>query len=402
MEDDGTFVTGDFILLFISSFFFMLGLYLLLPVLALYMNDPGIAGVGVTEVGFLVGLLTLSSAVLRPVVGPLSDHTGRKPFLLVGPAVLCVSSLLFIPAKTTATLIPVLLLGGLAVAAFHTASLAYIGDIAPRNRRGQAQAWFQATFNGAIMISPPIAIWIRDSFGYNQLFVTAAAAGAVSFVITAFLREERAHPCPGDKGRARQEGVTSLGGLLVFISFAIFASTLSLGTLQAFLGLFAEEEALPNFAFFFTITGATVIILRFLFGGMIDTIGRKLFGALSLLLLGVALVVLSLTHSFTVLCISALIWGTGFAFAPPTFSAMLMDKAPHGSLGKAFGAYTAAFESGSVFGSMVMGPLVLLLGYRWSFFFVGSLCLAAALLFTVLFERNYMEVEADGTASTEA
>jgi MFS family permease len=114
---------------------------------------------------------------------------------------------------------------------------------------------------------------------------------------------------------------------------------------------------------------------------MIDTIGRKLTGFLALVALGASMLVLAMANGFALVCVSAIVWGAGFSFASPAFSAMLVDCVPHEELGRAFGIFTAAFEGGIVFGAMLMGPVVTAFGYRAAFVMTGCVCLAGALFF---------------------
>lgn len=162
LADDGPVLTRDFILLFIASFLFLGSLYLLIPILPLYLVD--VAGATTTQVGVLIGILTLASFVLRPFVGLKADVLGRKPFLVGGSAILIVSSLLYIPARSVWTLPFVLALNGVGIACFHTASLTFVGDIAPGSQRGKSQAWFQTSFNMAVMVAPrSVSSWRAGS-----------------------------------------------------------------------------------------------------------------------------------------------------------------------------------------------------------------------------------------------
>jgi MFS family permease len=370
-------ITREFVLLFVAGFLCMGSLYLLIPVLPLYMSD--VVKASTTQVGLLVGLLTFSSMLFRPFVGRKSDEVGRKVFLLIGATVFIVAPLLYVPARSTWALPFVLLFNGFGIACYHTASLTFIGEIAPSSQRGKSQAWFQTSFNLSVMVAPPLAILIKDVFGYNWVFVSASIAGALSLAISLLINERMApgRPAPAESA-LKGPGMRRL---LVLVCVGVFASTTTLGTVEAFLGLFAQAEGIAHFALFFTISGGLLILIRLAFGGLIDTLGRKLTGFLALAALGASMVILAVANGFAMVCVSAIVWGAGFSFASPAFSAMLMDCVPHEELGRAFGIFTAAFEGGIVFGAMLMGPVVTALGYRTAFVIIGCVCLAGALFF---------------------
>ena len=378
--DGQTVMTRDFLLLFVASFLCLGSLYLLIPVLPLYMSD--VAGATTTQVGLLVGLLTFASMLLRPYVGRKSDEIGRKPFLILGAADFVAASLLYIVAHGVWVLPLVLAFNGIGIACFHTASLTFIGDIAPSSQRGKSQAWFQSSFNVSVMVAPPLAILIKDGLGYNWVFVTASVAGAASLVVSLFITEQIKPGAP--VATSAFKGI-EMRKLIVLISVAVFASTTTLGTIEAFIGLFAQAESISHFALFFTISGGVLILLRLAFGNLIDTLGRKVTGLLALVALGSSMLILAAANGFAVLCAASVVWGAGFAFASPALSAMLMDRVPSEQLGRAFGIYTAAFEAGIVFGATLMGPVVTALGYRVAFVLIGCVCLAGAVFFVSAF-----------------
>lgn len=376
----GRILTRDFAFLFASSFLCIGSLYLLIPVLPLYMVD--VAGATTTQVGIMIGVLTFTSFLLRPLVGAKSDAWGRKPFLLAGSAIFVVAPLLYIPSRQLWSLPLVLAFNGVGIACFHTASLTFVGDIAPRTERGRSQAWFQSSFNMSVMAAPPLAIFIKESFGYEWVFLAASAAGAASLAISVPIREQWAPRLAAVRSR-----LSDLGGLILLVSAAIFACTATLGIVEAFIGLFAESAGIRSFALFFTISSAVLIVLRLSAGRLIDTLGRKRTVTLALLVLGASMAVLAVTSNLAVLSVSALLWGVGFAFCPPALSAMLMDQVRNEELGRAFGAYTMAFEGGVVFGATAMAPLVSGLGFRWGFAIVGAVCFLGAVFFAACFER---------------
>jgi MFS family permease len=378
-ENNGTgdgVLSRDFVMLFIAAVLFLGSLYLLIPVLPLYMAD--VVKATETQVGLLVGLLTFSSLLMRPYVGRKADQLGRKPFLMAGAANFVIATLLYIPARSIWAISIVLALQGVGIACFHTASLVYIGDIAPISQRGKSQAWFQSSFSTAVMTAAPLGIFLKDRFGYTSVFVAASAAAAASLVLLVFIPEPRTAAEPSTD---LQHRTADRRRLLVLVSVAICAATATLGCVEAFLGLFAEAESISHFALFFTISSGVLIVIRFAGGSLIDRLGRRNSVLLALVLLAVSMFVLALANGFAVLCISAVAWGVGFAFCSPSLSALLIDEVPPGQLGRVFGFYTAAFEAGIVFGATAMGPVITAFGFRYAYLIIGCVCAAAAVFF---------------------
>jgi len=61
----------------------VLGLTIMIPLLPFYAEKMGASP---TEVGWLIGIYAACQLFSGPLLGRLSDHTGRKPLLLVSQA----------------------------------------------------------------------------------------------------------------------------------------------------------------------------------------------------------------------------------------------------------------------------------------------------------------------------
>ena len=373
-------VTPDFVLLFISSFFFLGSLYLLIPVLPLYIKD--VAGATTTQVGLLMGTITIASFLVRPYIGRKADIVGRKPLLVLGTIDFVVASLLYMVARNIVILPFVLAFHGLGVACFHTASLVLIGDIAPSMHRGKSQSWFQTSFNLAVMGAPPLGIFLKDRCGYNVVFIASSLAALVSFLFILRVQESKVEQI---EGVAKPTRVKHNRRLIVYVSVAVFAGTATLGAVEAFLPLLANAKGIEQFALFFTIYAGLMICMRFLGGSIPDRLGRRWTVALGLLALGFSMLVLSVTGSFAILCVAAILYGLGFAFHSPALSALIMDHVPKEELGGAFGIYTAAFEAGITFGAIAMGPIISWLGYGGAYLVIGCISFTGAVFVAIAY-----------------
>lgn len=377
-------LTKDFVLVFLSSIFYMGSLYSLIAILPVYMQQ--VAGAGVTDIGLLMGTITITSFLLRPVTGRVSDRLGRKPVLLTGSCLLIAASLLYKFAQSTWTLVPLLILNGASIACFHTASLTYVGDISPEQHRGKAMTWYQVSYNLGIMVGPLLGLYLKNRFSYAASFMEAAVIAFLSLIFLIFVSHYK-----GTKASKEQvcdeEGLSCDNGPLVFICIAALAGTVSLGTIQAFLPLFAETVNISNYAVYFTIQAGAVILIRLAGAGLPDRLGMKRAITSAMVALGLAMFVLAGTSNLLGLSISALVFGVGFSFHPTALSAQLVEIYPRKYLGRAFGFYTMAFEGGFVVGSMAMGPIAATLGFRYTFLIVGLISIMGMIVFGAGYEK---------------
>lgn len=104
----------------------------------------------------------ISSAVLAPMVGRLSDIFGRRNFFLVGNIISVIGSILTAKATTLGMAIAGTTLIGSA-SAMHQISFAAISEIVPKKVRPLTQGIFQTVLSVGGGIAPIIGRLIADS-----------------------------------------------------------------------------------------------------------------------------------------------------------------------------------------------------------------------------------------------
>lgn len=121
-----------------SSFLFQL-----LPVMTLRL------GLKPAQAGFLTPLLMISSSLMQPVYGMISDRYLKRSMAVFGPLVAAV----FLSMLGTATSLPMLVafvvIGGMGVGAFHPQSAAMVSRAASADGLGKHQGMVMSIFSSA-------------------------------------------------------------------------------------------------------------------------------------------------------------------------------------------------------------------------------------------------------------
>ncbi len=159
--------------------FRMFGLFLLLPVLALY----GTQYEGHTPLllGVALGAYGASQALLQIPFGMLSDRVGRKPIILLGLIVFIIGSVIAAQATSVyGLIIGRLLQGGGAISGVV---MALLTDLTSDENRTKAMATIGASigisFSVAMFVGPKLANW----GGVGAIFWITAALGVIGIVI---------------------------------------------------------------------------------------------------------------------------------------------------------------------------------------------------------------------------
>jgi len=364
-------VTRDFVLACVATFLFFTSFYFLMPLLPLYAVDVGAAP---GMVGIVVGAFTVSSLVLRPLVGRGVDRRGRRPFMAAGAIVFTVAGFMYGAAHSVAALIAVRVLHGTGIACFTTSSNTYIVDIAPATRRGEAISYYGMFINLAMAYAPALGSLIHGRTGFQGAFWASSGAAAVALAVIATLREPRRGaagassagvPSPSVPGPRAHGPLISRSAL--FPALICASCTITYGAVMAFLPLLAAERSASGAALFFTIYAVCIILSRLIGGFLSDRHGRGAIIIPGLACAVLAMACLALVGGLGGIVLAAVLYGLGFGLALPGLNTLVVDRAAPAERGTALATFSAMFDLGIATGAMVLGSLAGVGGYSLVF-----------------------------------
>src|SRR3954452_8477121 len=147
------------------------------------------------------GVLTsylVSSAIVLPISGWLSNRFGRKRFYMTCVALFTICSLLCGVAQTLPFLVFARILQGAGGGGLAPSEQAILADTFPIEKRGQAFAVYGMAVVVAPAIGPTLGGWITDNFNWHWIFFINLPVGLLSLYLTQrfvedppWLKEER-------------------------------------------------------------------------------------------------------------------------------------------------------------------------------------------------------------------
>ncbi len=129
----------------------------------------------------------LTSTVMIPIYGKLSDMFGRKLIFLVGVVLFLIGSALSGMAQDMNQLIAFRAFQGIGAAALMPIALAVIGDLFTPRERGKWQGLTGAVFGVASVLGPLAGGWITDNSSWRWVFYVNLPIGIVALLVLAFL-----------------------------------------------------------------------------------------------------------------------------------------------------------------------------------------------------------------------
>ena len=346
----GKILNRDFILCFFAQFAFSLVFCLLIPTIPIYLSrfDAKEA-----EIGLLIGIFSVSSLILRPVVGRALLSIPERNFMIPGTILYILSSIAYLLAPPFWPLFIVRIIHGIGLALFSTATFTLVANITPETHRGQLISYFYLSFNMAFALGPYFGMLIVNQFNFVVLFWICTGLSLCSLLITLKLGTRKIIPSKPQSFNLQ----TILNREALPPSVIAFMLNIIWGTLTAFLPLHALKHGVSNPGVFFIFLAITLVLGRIIGGKILDTYDRNKVIMPCLIAIFIAMAILTFSTTLAMFILVAVILGTGWALLYPSLMIYVIEKA--GSVqGPAMGTFTALGDLGAGIGPMIMGIIL--------------------------------------------
>ena len=147
--------------------------------------------ISVSAAGFLVVLYSVLAAGAGLAAGTLSDHYGRRRFLLIASIVFALASWMASHTLTFSQLLAARAVTGAAAGTISTCTLAYAGDAFDYAVRGRALGLISVAYFAAPVIGVPLGAQIANHYGWRSAFLLFAALACVSACSVFLLPRDR-------------------------------------------------------------------------------------------------------------------------------------------------------------------------------------------------------------------
>lgn len=343
--------TSQFWTLCISSLLFFASFNMIIPKLPAYLTSLG----GAEYKGLIISLFTITAMVSRPFGGKIADQVGRIPVMLIGISVCVVISLLY-PLLTTITGFFLLrLVHGFSTGFSPTGATAYLSDIIPANRRGEAMGLLGTA--GTVGMAAGLAIGpsIANDFGLNVMFYCSSAMAMASIAGLMGIKETLKTP----KGFSAQIFKIHRKDLLeprvLVPCLVMLLSTYAYGAVftvvpDLCLHVGIQNEGLPFV--FLTIFSLSV---RLIAGRASDRYGRKKVVILSTLIITAAMLVLAFSTTPIMLITAISLYGLAQGMTSPTLLAWATDLSDEKHRGRGIASLYIFMELGIGIGAFISG-----------------------------------------------
>lgn len=340
----------------------MLGLFLILPVFALYADQ--LQGNTAFLTGVAIGAYGLTQAIFQIPFGLLSDKFGRKPVIAAGLLIFAIGSVVAAMSDSiTGVIIGRALQGTGAIAA---AVIALASDLTREEQRTKAMAMIGMTIGLAFFIALMLGPVLDRSIGVAGIFWLTAILAIFSIIVIykAVPTPVVSHiPLGGETSLQKQFAVILKDNHLLRLDFGIFSLHLVLTALFVAVPFTLVESLEIQRESHWSIYLPVVLLSVLAMAPLVLLTTRKkripkiFLTAIVLLLIGELLFAFG-AHSTIWFLLGMVIWFTGFNTLEALLPSLVSRLAPVRNKGAAIGIYNSAEFFGAFLGGALGGLML--------------------------------------------
>jgi MFS family permease len=346
-----SFFTIDFLLLSSSSFLFFASFNMIVPELPNYLSSLG----GEDYKGLIISLFTLTAGLSRPFSGKLADKVGRKPVIVFGAIVCFVISLLYPIISSVAGFLLLRFFHGFSTGFTPTGTSAYVADIVPVSKRGEAMG-IQSLFGSLGMAAgPALGGFIAEKWGLDPMFYCSAFTAILSILILARLKETLKHKEQLKFEHFQLKKDEILEKRVINPSLVLFLTVFSFGIVLTIIPDYSTFLGIKNKGLFFAVFTLASLGIRIIAGKTSDKYGRIPVMKVATLFMALSMITIAFSTSKWMLLFGGVLFGCSVGMNSPTITAWTIDLSLEKFRGRALATMYISLEAGIGFGALLSG-----------------------------------------------
>ncbi|MCL6558298.1 MAG: MFS transporter [Firmicutes bacterium] len=359
----------DFTLHWLTNFLMAMGFYFLLPTIPVFALKA--LGADKSQVGYIIGVYTLSAVAIRPFAGYALDSIGRKKVFLWALGFFALFIVSYYLAVSLIFLLVLRLLHGFTWGATTTGGGTIAADILPPSKRGEGIGYFGLSMTLAMALGPMAGLWLMDDGRYGRLFFSAATMAALAFFIATLVRHPKL-----PLARRPLSWSSFVENRVMPVCIATFFATLTYGGIVSFITIYSEEIGVANGGLFFLVYAVVMSLVRPFAGKVMDRRGPGPVVITGFLSLIAGFLILWASNEVTGFTAAAVLIGIGNGNVWPTLQTMVINIVEPQRRGVANSTFFSSLDLGIGIGSIALGWLAEVTS-------TGAIYLASALILII-------------------
>ncbi|MCJ7716116.1 MAG: MFS transporter [Anaerolineales bacterium] len=347
-----------------SNFIDRVGGALIFPFFALYITRK--FQVGMTEVGLLFALFSISDMFGTMIGGALTDYLGRKGMIIMGLIVSALTSLAMGMVQQLEWFYVMGVISGLFATAAEPAHQAMLTDILPEKKRTEGFGVMRVAMNLSVAIGPAIGGFIA-SYSYLILFIADTVTSLITALIVYLVVEETK---PEEKTETTKKGFketfVGYGDVLKDRKFMLFViistiATIVYAQMYSTLSVYLRDvHGVPEsgYGWLMTLNAGMVVLFQFMITRKISKHPPMLILALGSLFYVIGFGMYGFVSAYFLFMLAMAIITIGEMVIIPVAQAYVGDAAPEDMRGRYSGVMGFSWMIPWMIGPLLAGLIM--------------------------------------------
>ena len=380
-----------------ATFIDRVGGALLFPFFTLYVTAK--FGVGMTTVGVLFAMFSLTSVVGNTVGGALADRLGRKKMIIFGLLASAISTLFMGFADTIALFAVGAVLAGLFADTGGPARQAMVADLLPGHQRAEGYGIQRVVNNLAVTFGPIIGGFLA-TISYLLLFIAdAVTSGITAVIVWRKLPETKPEATEEEKEGESESLIQTFRGYAVplkdptFLAFLLASALATIVYMQMNTTLavyLRDSHGVPpqGYALLLSMNALMVVLLQFPVTRRISRFSPMLMMALGTLMYSIGFGLYGLANSTALFVIAMIIITVGEMVVLPVSQALVASMSPEAMRGRYMAVYGFSWVIPMAIGPLLAGLIMDNADPRWVWYASLLVGLVSTGIYLLLLKRG--------------
>ncbi len=363
----------------LATFFYQFSIQAVNPLMNGYARSLGISS---AFAGIIVGVMSITSMILRPFAGNLTDRISKYWLALIGGSLCAVGDFGYLFAINTPILLFFRIINGVGLVLCTVCLATWMAYLVPRQHLGAAMGYYGLLNALAMAIAPALAISIYQLLGY-KLIIILAALSAVAMVVVIQLIDNHAKPII--KPEEQHFKLIQRDALPVAIIFSLLS--IPFFVTQADIVMYVQERHLNiTVSLFFLCYSIVLIVIRILLKNYFDTVSFGIWFFICIIATIGYIILLTIMQNNFEMILAAGLMAVGFGVMVSVSQSTSLLLAPLEEQGLANATYYLGSDIGMSVGPIIGGILPTI--FPLKFFYPVMLLIVPLTAIIYLFNRH--------------
>jgi MFS family permease len=277
--------------------------------------------------------------------------------MLVGTTVTAISGCLYIYISSLGLLLMLRFFHGLSTGWRPVGTTAYLSDIIPKNRRGEALGYLGIAGSTGSALGPYLGSLVKEEISFDAMFITSSVMGLASLLMTLTLKESLPNAQKFKLTMLKLKGQQLVSKSAYPALIAVTLETFGFGVVITVSPDFVGNLGFNYKGVFMLIVVVSSIFSRFFSGRASDRMEKTTLLIIGMLGGAISLVFLGFCQTKAQVVMAAIFYGLSIGITRPTIFAWTADLAEEGKLALGLSTMLIGLEIGIMMGAVISGDI---------------------------------------------